>query len=210
MVEPVTARTAEGVGSIDRDEWDACAGSGNPFVSHDFLTALEESGSAVARTGWQPVPIVIDGADGRPAAILPAYAKSHSQGEYVFDHAWADAWERAGGDYYPKLQIAVPFTPGARPAPAAARSGARARADRGGRGGGRPARPVLRPCHLRHARADAAVRGGGLADPHRPPVPLANQGYASFEDFLGALASRKRKAIRKERAAARGAGDPST
>ncbi len=99
MVEPLTARTAEGVASIAAADWDACAGNDNPFLSHAFLSALEESGSATARAGWQPLPILIDGQDGRPAAILPAYAKSHSQGEYVFDHAWADAWQRAGGDY---------------------------------------------------------------------------------------------------------------
>ncbi|PTS89975.1 GNAT family N-acetyltransferase, partial [Sphingomonas sp. HMWF008] len=107
----VTARIADGVSAIPAADWDACAGSANPFVSHAFLSILERSGSARSRTGWQPVPIIVDGPDGKPAAIAPAYAKSHSQGEYVFDHAWADAWERAGGRYYPKLQIAVPFTP---------------------------------------------------------------------------------------------------
>ncbi|KQX25378.1 MULTISPECIES: GNAT family N-acetyltransferase [unclassified Sphingomonas] len=202
MVEPVTARTAEGVGSIDRDEWNACAGGGNPFVSHDFLAALEESGSATARTGWQPVPVVIDGADGRPAAILPAYAKSHSQGEYVFDHGWADAWQRAGGDYYPKLQIAVPFSPVPGP------------------------RLLLRDESLGPAliaAAEALVEQYGLSSAHATfvapdQIPLfeaagwlirtdrqfhwTNRGYASFDDFLGALASRKRKAIRKERASA--------
>jgi predicted N-acyltransferase len=107
----VTARIADGVAAIPAADWDACAGRDNPFLSHAFLSLLESSGSATARTGWQPIPILIDGPDGRPAAIAPAYAKSHSQGEYVFDHAWADAWERAGGRYYPKLQVAVPFTP---------------------------------------------------------------------------------------------------
>lgn len=202
MVEPVTARTAEGVRSIGREQWDACAGGGNPFVSHDFLAALEESGSATARTGWQPVPVVIDGADGRPAAILPAYAKSHSQGEYVFDHAWADAWQRAGGDYYPKLQIAVPFSPVPGP------------------------RLLLRDQALAPAlvaAAEALVEQHGLSSAHATfvapeQIPVfeaagwlirtdrqfhwTNRGYASFDDFLGALASRKRKAIRKERAAA--------
>ena len=107
----VVARMADGVAAFSAAEWDACAGGANPFVAHGFLSALEDSGSAVSRTGWQPVPIAIAGADGAPAAILPAYAKSHSQGEYVFDHGWADAWERAGGQYYPKLQIASPFSP---------------------------------------------------------------------------------------------------
>src|SRR4051794_26172587 len=106
-VADVVARMADGINAFSAEEWDACAGDANPFVSHAFLSALEDSGSAVAQSGWQPVPIAIDGPDGAPAAILPAYAKSHSQGEYVFDHGWADAWERAGRSYYPKLQIAV-------------------------------------------------------------------------------------------------------
>jgi hypothetical protein len=110
-VSEIVARIRDGVASFDPEEWDRCAGGDDPFVGHAFLAALEESGSAKARTGWQPVPVSIDGPDGRPAAVMPAYVKSHSRGEYVFDHAWADAFERAGGDYYPKLQIAVPFTP---------------------------------------------------------------------------------------------------
>ncbi|MGC6329882.1 GNAT family N-acetyltransferase [Rhizorhabdus sp. FW153] len=202
MVEPLTARTAEGVASIAATDWDACAGSDNPFLSHAFLSALEESGSATARAGWQPLPILIDGEDGRPAAILPAYAKSHSQGEYVFDHAWADAWQRAGGDYYPKLQIAVPFSPV--PGPRLLLRD-----------------PALAPALI--AAAEAVVEQNGLSSCHATfvapeQVPLfeaagwlvrtdrqfhwRNRGYESFEDFLGALASRKRKAIRKERAAA--------
>ena len=92
MSDDVVARIGDGVAAFDAAEWDACAGGDNPFVSHAFLSALEESGSATARRGWQPVPIAIDGPDGRLAAVLPAYVKSHSQGEYVFDHAWADAW----------------------------------------------------------------------------------------------------------------------
>src|SRR5687768_4665819 len=106
-----TARLVTSAAGIAAADWDACAGADNPFVTHAFFTALEDSGSAVAATGWQPLHIVVDGADGRPAAIAPAYAKSHSQGEYVFDHGWADAFQRAGGRYYPKLQMSVPFTP---------------------------------------------------------------------------------------------------
>jgi predicted N-acyltransferase len=89
MTKAVSAQIAGSVGAVLPEEWDACAGSDNPFVSHVFLSTLEESGSATARTGWQPIPVIIDGADGAPSAIAPAYAKSHSQGEYVFDHAWA-------------------------------------------------------------------------------------------------------------------------
>ncbi|MBO9624733.1 MAG: N-acetyltransferase [Sphingomonas sp.] len=199
---PITARIADGVASIPADEWDACAGSGNPFVRHAFLDILERSGSAGVQTGWQPLPIVIDGSDGRAAAIAPAYAKSHSQGEYVFDHGWADAWERAGGRYYPKLQVAVPFTPVPGP------------------------RLLLRDAAMAPALISAieAVTDQNrlssahvtfLAEEQLPWFEAAgwltragtqfhwhNQGYASFDDFLGALASRKRKAIRKERAQA--------
>jgi predicted N-acyltransferase len=199
----VVARMADGIAAFDAADWNACAGDANPFVSHGFLSALEESGSAVARAGWQPVPVALDDADGRPAALLPAYAKSHSRGEYVFDSGWADAWERAGGRYYPKLQIAVPFSPVPGP------------------------RLLLRHEALAPAliaAAEAVVAQHKLSSAHatfveESQVPLfeaagwlirtdrqfhwQNRGYATFDDFLGALASRKRKAIRKERAAAR-------
>ena len=196
------ARIGRGVASFDAAQWDACAGTDNPSLTHAFLAALEESGSATARTGWQPTPIAIDGAEGAPAAVMPAYVKSHSQGEYVFDHAWADAWERAGGDYYPKLQIAVPFTPV---------PGRRLLARN----------PALAPQLI--AAAEAVVVQNGLSSAHATfiapeEVPLFeaadwlirtdsqfhwhNDGYRSFDDFLAALSSRKRKAIRKERAAA--------
>jgi len=196
------ARIVPGVASVVPGDWDACAGGGNPFVGHTFLSILEESGSATARAGWQPVPVIVDGADGRPAAIAPAYAKSHSQGEYVFDHAWADAWEHAGGTYYPKLQVAVPFTPVPGP------------------------RLLLReesaaPALI--AALEAVTDQHGLSSAHATFVspeqaPLfeqagwliragtqfhwRNRGYERFDDFLADLASRKRKAIRRERAAA--------
>jgi predicted N-acyltransferase len=196
---PVTARIAQGVASIPAAQWDACAGTGNPFVSHAFLSALEASGSATAETGWQPLPIVIDGADGAPAAIAPAYGKSHSQGEYVFDHGWADAWERAGGRYYPKLQIAAPFTPVPGPrlllrdgalGPALI-AGIEAVADQN----------RLSSAHVTFIddaqlplfeRAGWLIRAGTQFHWH-------NHGYANFDDFLAALSSRKRKAIRRER-----------
>jgi predicted N-acyltransferase len=162
----ILARVASGLGTFDAAAWDACAGSDNPFLSHAFLSALEESGSAVARTGWQPAPLAIDGADGRPAALAPAYLKSHSQGEYVFDHAWADAYGRAGGRYYPKLQIAVPFTPGAGPSPACARSDACSGADRRRRAVVANNRLSFGARHLHRAIGSRAVRTSGLADPH--------------------------------------------
>lgn len=196
------ARIAAGVTSIAPGDWDACAGRANPFVSHAFLSILEESGSATARAGWQPVPVIVDDADGRPVAIAPAYAKGHSQGEYVFDHAWADAWERAGGNYYPKLQIAVPFTPVPGPRLLLRENG-------------------VAPALI--AALEAVTDQHGLSSAHATfvgsdQVPLfeqagwliragtqfhwRNRGYDSFEDFLAGLASRKRKVIRKERAAA--------
>ena len=198
----ITARLADGVRQIAAADWDACAGDGNPFVGHAFLSALEESGSVGGRSGWQPLPIVVDGPDGRPAAIAPAYGKAHSQGEYVFDHGWADAWERAGGAYYPKLQIAAPFSPVPGP------------------------RLLLRDDALAPAllgALEAVVEQNGLSSAHATFVEEAqlplfeaagwltrqgtqfhwlNRGYATFDDFLADLASRKRKAIRKERAAA--------
>jgi predicted N-acyltransferase len=198
----LTARIAQGVATIAAEDWDACAGPGNPFVGHAFLAALEQSASVNGRSGWQALPIVIDGADGRPAAIAPAYAKSHSQGEYVFDQGWADAWERAGGQYYPKLQIAAPFSPVPGP------------------------RLLLRDPDLAPAliaALEAVTDQSGLSSAHATfiapdEVPLfeaagwlirqgtqfhwRNDGYAGFDDFLGALSSRKRKAIRKERVAA--------
>ncbi|WP_257539302.1 GNAT family N-acetyltransferase [Sphingobium sp. CFD-1] len=195
----VVARVAEGVAALSRAEWDACAGTANPFISWDFLTALEESGSVGPGTGWQALPLVIDGADGRIAAAAPVYAKAHSQGEYVFDHGWAEAWQRAGGDYYPKLQIASPFSPVPGP------------------------RLLLRE----EAQAPALIAGietlverNGLSSAHATfiapeQVPLfeaagwliredsqfhwTNQDYRDFADFLASLSSAKRKNIRKER-----------
>ena len=195
----ITARIAEGVTSIPAADWDACAGPDNPFVQHGFLSALEDSGSASPRAGWQPVPIVIDGPDGKPAAVMPAYAKSHSQGEYVFDHGWADAWHRAGQDYYPKLQIAVPFTPATgprlltqdeslKPALIAA------------------AETLVRQHELSSAHATflldeevAQFEAAGWLIRIDRQFHWTNHGYASFDEFLTALASRKRKTIRKER-----------
>ncbi|MBB5698171.1 GNAT family N-acetyltransferase [Sphingomonas yantingensis] len=198
----VTARIARGVGEIAAADWDACAGGDNPFLSHAFLSLLERSGSVGGRSGWTPLPIVVDGADGRPAAIAPAYAKTHSQGEYVFDHGWADAWERAGGSYYPKLQVAVPFTPvpgprlllreGAEPAPLIA--AIEAVVDQNG----------LSSAHATFVEAEQipAFEAAGWLVREGVQFHWANRDYSSFDDFLADLASRKRKNLRKERAAA--------
>ena len=198
----LTVRIARSVGSLPAADWDGLAGSGNPFMAHAFLAALEDSGSVGPGTGWTPAPLVIEDAAGRLLAALPAYVKEHSQGEYVFDHAWADAWERAGGSYYPKLQIAAPFTPATGPRLLLSDEAY--------------AVPLLRAaetlCH-RHGFSSAHAtfvepaqrrlfeEAGWLA---RSDIQFHwfNRGYESFEDFLAALSSRKRKAIRKERQAA--------
>lgn len=109
-VTDLKARIVGAASDIGAAAWNACADPRHPFTRHEFFAALEESGSAVARTGWQPCHLVLE-RGGAVEGLLPAYRKDHSQGEYVFDHAWADALERAGGDYYPKLQASVPFTP---------------------------------------------------------------------------------------------------
>ena len=198
----VTARLADGAAAIPAADWDACAGSDNPFVSHAFIATLEASASVGGRSGWQPIPIVVDGDDGKPLAIAPAYAKSHSQGEYVFDHAWADAWERAGGSYYPKLQIAAPFSPVPGPRlllrdPAAAPAliaALEAVTDQHG----------LSSAHATFIAADQVplFEAAGWLIREGTQFHWHNDRYATFDDFLDALASRKRKAIRKERAAA--------
>ena len=198
----IVARVGSGVASFDAAAWDACAGLGNPFLTHAFLSALEESGSATARTGWQPAPIALDGADGRPAAVMPAYVKSHSQGEYVFDHAWADAYTRAGGRYYPKLQIAVPFTPvpGRRllcrdPALAPALITAAEQVVAAKRLSGAHATFIADEEVVLFEQAGWLIRIDSQFHWH-------NDGFGSFEEFLATLSSRKRKVIRKERAAA--------
>lgn len=109
---PVILKLVSDLTAIPAAEWDACAGRDNPFLGHAFLTALEESGSATGEAGWQPHHLILE--DDRTGSLLgavPMYLKGHSFGEYVFDHGWADAYERAGGRYYPKLQACVPFTP---------------------------------------------------------------------------------------------------
>ena len=202
MIEPITARVAGAVSGLPAAQWDALTDGGNPFMRHAFLAALERSGSVGGRSGWTPAPLTIEDEAGRLAAALPAYLKQHSQGEYVFDHSWAEAWQRAGGRYYPKLQIAAPFTPATGPRlltrdPALAA-------------------PLLRAAQTLCAMHELSSAHATFVDPGQVPLFEAsgwmirsdiqfhwlNRGYASFEDFLAALSSRKRKAIRKERAAA--------
>ncbi|MFM2301710.1 MAG: hypothetical protein RLZZ84_1446, partial [Pseudomonadota bacterium] len=201
MAGMIEARIAGSVGELPAAEWDALT-AGNPFLSHAFLTAMEDSGSVGPGTGWSPAPLTICGADGRLVAALPSYLKAHSQGEYVFDHAWADAWHRAGGDYYPKLQIAAPFTPATGPRLLLADPAL--------------AGPLLRAAEQVCAQNELSSAHATFIAPEQVPLfeqagwllrsdiqfHWENRGYASFDDFLGALSSRKRKDIRKERAAA--------
>ncbi|MBT5455812.1 MAG: GNAT family N-acetyltransferase, partial [Rhodospirillaceae bacterium] len=109
--DAVTVKITNRIAEVSAAEWDACAGDDNPFVSHGFLDVLEESGSADEGSGWLPQHLLVEDADGHLIGAVPCYLKNHSYGEYVFDWGWADAFQRAGGEYYPKLQVSVPFTP---------------------------------------------------------------------------------------------------
>ncbi len=196
------------IAEIDAADWDACAGAGNPFVSHAFLSTMEDSGSANARTGWLPQHAVLRTEDQQIVAIAPMYAKSHSYGEYVFDHGWANALERAGKRYYPKLQAAVPFSPV--PGPRLLR---------------RPDSGV--PVATMANALEQACNSLGLSSVHVTfctrdewdglceagwlrrigmQFHWENEGYSDFDDFLGALSSRKRKVLRRERRDANAAG----
>lgn len=195
----VLAKIASGVSGLNAHAWDRL-GTGDPFVTHAFLSALEDSGSVGAGTGWTAAPILVEDDGSHLVAAAPAYLKAHSKGEYVFDHGWADAWERAGGEYYPKLQVAVPFTPvpgprllGNRPQQLLAAIEA-ATVQNG-----------ISSAHITFLNdADAAEceRRGWLMR-HGVQYHWVNRGYRGFDDFLAALTSRRRKTLRKERAAAR-------
>ena len=218
----VEIRVLPGIDRINARDWDACAapeaapksGGGrvlSPFTTHRFLLALEHSGSAAAEAGWAPHHLIASVED-RVLGVMPLYLKGHSQGEYVFDHAWADAWERAGGDYYPKLQSAVPFTPVTGPrllvrpdcppdnpvAPDTVRAalvqGAIDLTERSG----------LSSLHITFCTDAEWELGGrlGLLQRTDQQFHWRNHGYGDFEAFLAALSSRKRKQIRKERARA--------
>ncbi|MFC3711851.1 GNAT family N-acetyltransferase [Sphingoaurantiacus capsulatus] len=196
------ARLITSATEIDPADWDACAGSGNPFISHAFISALEESGSAVAEAGWGPAHLLVDDDDGRPAGILPGWFKSHSQGEYVFDHGWADAFERAGGRYYPKLQIAVPFTPV--PGPRLLARDPRAVPALIGAAEAAVAQFGLSSAHATFLTPEdvVAFEAAGWMIRTGQQFHWTNRGYVDFDAFLADLASRKRKAIRRERTAA--------
>ena len=200
-----TMRVVDRLSAVGEAAWNACAGPDNPVVSFGFLGALEESGSASARTGWLPQHLLLEDGAGRLIGAVPLYLKSHSWGEYVFDHSWADAYERAGGDYYPKLQAAVPFTPVPGPRLLVRPDAPPQAADMLVAGLVEVAtRHKVSSLHVTFPReADWRKLGdAGFLQRIGQQFHWTNDGYASFEDFLGRLNSRKRKAIRKERRAA--------
>lgn len=199
-----TLQVNDGIASIGRDAWDACAApTGDPFVSYDFLHACEASGSAVPSQGWAARHLSLHDEDGAVLGVMPLYLKGHSQGEYVFDHSWADAYQRAGGRYYPKLLGAVPFTPATGPrflnAPGtdevpvreALLQGALTLVERLGVSSlhvNFPTEPEWR-----------AMTGAGLLPRRDIQFIWRNDGYQTFDDFLAALSSNRRKTIRRER-----------
>ncbi len=205
--EPIAVKVLARLDEVAAAEWDACAGADNPFVSHGFLKALEDSGAVGDGAGWLPRHLAVEDAGGRLLGAVPLYLKSHSFGEYVFDWAWAEAYERAGGDYYPKLQCAVPFTPVTgprllvRPGPegaeveAALVQGMVELARRTG----------VSSLHVTFPEEGQWRRLGeaGMLMREGTQFHWHNRGYGSFDDFLADLSSRKRKAIRKERREAR-------
>ncbi|RTL82442.1 MAG: N-acetyltransferase [Hyphomicrobiales bacterium] len=212
MADSLTARFVQSLDRVDAAAWDACANPRatapddgerhNPFISYAFLHALERSGSVGRASGWSPLHVLVEDAGGRLVACAPTYLKSHSLGEYVFDQGWAQAYERAGGRYYPKLQVAAPFTPVtgrrllvAQGAPAGAQAALIA-ALRGLRQA-----VGASSIHLTFpTRADAeTLRAAGFILRAGEQFHFFNEGYRDFDDFLDALSARKRKAIRRER-----------
>lgn len=197
----ITAQLAPSISSLNADQWDAC-NDGNPFTGHAFLSALEQSGSVGEGTGWASSPIIIKNADDILVAALPSYLKSHSRGEYIFDNMWAEAYMRAGGQYYPKLQIAAPFSPVPGPrlllrdaqyAPALLRAAEMIAENNG-----------LSSVHATFVSPNQIedFRSGDWLIRNDSQFHWRNQDYACFDDFLAKLSSRKRKNIRKERLAA--------
>ncbi|MBH5321573.1 GNAT family N-acetyltransferase [Aurantiacibacter sediminis] len=190
------------VGDIAKADWNALAGADNPFVSHDFLSILEESGSVGPGTGWQSAALVLRDQNNTLLGAVPGYLKGHSQGEFVFDHAWADAYERAGGSYYPKYQISAPFTPATGPRLLVQDEAYAA--------------PLLQAVMQLTANNGWSGAHATFVEPQQVPLfeqsgwlkrediqfHWSNRDYASFDDFLGSMTSRKRKDLRKERRAA--------
>ena len=194
--------------AIDAAEWDALAGSANPFISHAFLQALEKGGAVGGDSGWDPMHLLLRSDDGQLLGAMPNYLKHHSYGEYIFDHGWANAFERAGGAYYPKLLAAVPFTPATGPRflvrdnrtdlKTALAKGMETLVEK----------YQLSSAHINFLPSDDAhqLAAAGWLDRASIQFHWHNQNYADFDDFLDHLSSRKRKNIRKERASITKAG----
>jgi len=199
-----SARTLSGIGDVSQADWNALLPARgepayHPFTDWDFLDALEKSGSVGGQTGWQPFHLLLEGEDGAPIGAAPLYVKSHSMGEYVFDQGWADASERAGLPYYPKLQCAIPFTPATGPRLIASSDEARTALING----------MLNICEqadlssahltfIEPALAPLLEQNGFLIRTDRQ-FHFVNRGYENFDDFLGSLTARKRKKIKSER-----------
>lgn len=210
----ITARLAGSASSIGEAAWNRCANpyqarDPHPFTRYEFFAALEESGSASARTGWRPCHLMIE-RDGAINGLMPLYLKNHSQGEYVFDQGWADAFERAGGRYYPKLQASVPFTPvtGRRMLIAAGAPEEEMRNALLAAGGAAVSELKASSLHITFLTEEEWRAAGGLGFLQRTDQQFhwENRGYSTFDDFLNDLSSSKRKNLRKERAAVRDAG----
>ncbi|MCR5859849.1 GNAT family N-acetyltransferase [Mesorhizobium sp. J428] len=210
----VTLKVVTGMGDFSKEEWSGLSGASrgdcktsyNPFISHDFLSALEDAGTVSRQTGWQPQHLRLEAPGGALIGAVSCYLKSHSQGEYVFDHGWADAFERAGGRYYPKLQVSVPFTPATGPRLLVSR-GASEPAVRAALAGGLKTltdRLGVSSAHVTFAIDEdiELLEEAGFLPRTDQQFHFRNEGYGDYADFLDTLASRKRKALRKERAAA--------
>lgn len=198
----LAARTVAGIAEVGAEAWDACAGTANPFVRHAFLRALEDSGSVGPGTGWTPLHLVLEDGSGGVVACAPTYLKDHSQGEYVFDHVWAEALMRAGGSYYPKLQVTAPFSPVTGPRllvrPDAPDDTTDVLADTLKTLAGRldvSSLHVTFPTETEWSR----MTERGFLPRTGEQFRWSNADYGDFDDFLGALSARKRKAIRRER-----------
>lgn len=228
----LTVRVATSLKDVPRSAWNACANPhaliaatcatdvspaetggpdpDNPFVSHEFLSALEDSGCIGGRTGWSPAYLLVEDEAGTLLAAAPSFLKGHSQGEYVFDHSWADAYQRAGGRYYPKLQVAAPFTPATGPRLLVATGERETEARRGLIAGLEALREQTSASstHVTFAREPdiAALTQAGYLERHDLQFHWQNEGFGCYDDFLATLASRKRKALKRERREALSAG----
>ncbi len=207
MNEGRKARLLHSLSEVSAGDWDACANPEglpyNPFLSYAFLSSLEKSGSACAETGWAPCHLVLEDEDDTILGLIPMYLKSHSSGEYVFDQSWAHALERAGGHYYPKLQVSIPFTPATgrrllvKPGPGSAEIETQLVY-----AAIQAARQIdVSSLHMTFVEEDqaASVKEAGLLERNDQQFHWRNDGYKTFDDFLASLSSRKRKNLKKER-----------